>query len=364
MRTQIQLGHTELRCPEYQCTALVDDVAVMSLLPSWYPRHLTKKLEASLEVDPEWKWCPADQCKLVVKATTPENATAVCDEHVTSVHPVPVVCVCGNMWCFKCQEDAHWPATCEEARTFREENITYSRLVTSVTKKKNLITSVRVKHCPFCNYPVEKGEGCDHMRCAMCFKEFCWACLGKWTDYSHHCTRKLVSLRKVNLPINHLVQVVSYEHIAITSRVARTSFRICKIHRKLNKIQKELNIYAKCFPLKPGTSCAEKRVNLLCENNAVCELKEVFNFKFQALLVLEGAAMRLAFSKATPSCKKLAREFSRLFFIVERMGEILKDLNNCLRDKDCLFKLKHFVKFGKKCILFIGRNTKHSTVTN
>lgn len=87
-------------------------------------------------------------------------------------------------------------------------------------------------------------------------------------------------------------------------------------------------------------------------------MKEVFNFKFQAHLVLEGVAIRLWFSNGTASSKKLAMEFSRLLFIVERMDEILKDLNHCLVKKECLFKLKRFIKFGKKCILFIGRNTK------
>lgn len=97
---------------------------------------------------------------------------------------------------------------------------------------------------------------------------------------------------------------------------------------------------------------------LLSENNVANHLKEVFNFKFQAHLVLEGVAIRLSFSNETAYSKRLAMEFSRLLFIVERMDEILKDLNHCLVKKECLLKLKRFIKFGKKCILFIGRNTK------
>ena len=364
LKTQIQLGHTDLRCPGHECAASVDDVMLMSLLPSLYSRHLTKRLDSFLEIDPEWKWCPADQCKLVVKATAPQDPTVACDEHISSVQPLPVVCVCGSMWCFRCQEDAHWPATCREAQVFREENASYARLVTTPAKKRTLITSVQVKRCPFCRYPVEKGFGCDHMTCILCFNQFCWVCLGKWS-YPHHCS-KHVNLHKVELPTKH-DHLVSYVHVAVTSRVARTSALISKIHRKLDRIEKGLNIYAKCFPLKPElkeASHAEKRVNLLCENNAARHLKQVFNFKFQALLVLEGAAIRLACSKGGPSSKRLATGFSRLLFIVERMDEILKDLNICLKDKDCLFKLKHFVKFGKKCILSIGRNTQESTVSN
>ena len=112
LKTQIQLGRTDLRCPGPDCTVAVDDVTLMSLVPSWYGRHLTKRLDTFLEIDPKWKWCPADQCNLVVKATIPQSPSSVSDECEDGPQPVPVACVCGSMWCFKCQEDAHWPATC------------------------------------------------------------------------------------------------------------------------------------------------------------------------------------------------------------------------------------------------------------
>ena len=143
--------------------------------------------------------------------------------------------------------------------------------------------------------------------------------------------------------------------------MARASNLICKIHRKLDKVAQRLDVYAKCFPLKPdvrGASHTEKHLILMSENKVADHLKQVFNFKFQAHLVLEGVAIRLSFSHGTAYPKKLAMEFSRLLFIVDRMDEILKDLNRCLVKKECLFKLKRFIKFGKKCILFIGRNTK------
>ncbi|XP_078350805.1 uncharacterized protein LOC144635590 [Oculina patagonica] len=357
LKTQIEHGHTDLRCPGYECNSAVDDVTLMSLVPSLYGRHLTKRLDTSLEMDPEWKWCPADQCKLVVKATTPQDRSVARDVNgVSSVQPVPVACVCGTMWCFKCQEDAHWPATCEEAQVFRQKNASYARLV-KTEKKKVLITSVQVKHCPFCDYPVEKGMGCNHMTCILCRNQFCWDCLQKW-GYPHKCKSR-VGLRKIQLPKKFVR--VSYEHVAVTSRFARTASLICKIHRKLDKIEEGLNIYAECFPLKPDlkkTSHTEKRLKLLCENKVTNHLKEVFNFKFQAHLVLEGVAISLSFSNDAACSKKLAVEFSRLLFIVERMDEILKDLNHCLVKKESLSKLKSFVRFGKKCILLIGRNTK------
>ena len=121
---------------------------------------------------------------MVTKVTNPQDSWFG-DECIIDVKPVPVPCVCSFMWCFKCQEDAHWPATCEEASILRKKNAAYSGLMTSTVKKKRLITSVQVKHCPFCLYPVEIGLGCDHMTCILCFKEFCCVCLGKWSCLHH-----------------------------------------------------------------------------------------------------------------------------------------------------------------------------------
>ena len=169
VKTQLQQGHTDISCPGYKCTVAVDDVTLMSLLPTWYGKFVTKKLDKILEIHPEWKWCPEDRCTLFVKATTPQSTTDLCDEHVGPPQPVPVVCVCGSMWCFKCQEDAHWPATCEEAKTFRENTKGYAKMVAR-SQTSPLITSVQIKNCPFCHYPIQKGPGCNHMMCGLCSK--------------------------------------------------------------------------------------------------------------------------------------------------------------------------------------------------
>ena len=41
----------------------------------------------------------------------------------------------------------------------------------------------KTKSCPNCRKSIEKNQGCNHMTCRLCSNEFCWLCLGKWSDH-------------------------------------------------------------------------------------------------------------------------------------------------------------------------------------
>lgn len=49
----------------------------------------------------------------------------------------------------------------------------------------NLNKILFTEPCPNCGVSIQKDEGCDHMVCAKCKHEYCWRCLGPYSDYQH-----------------------------------------------------------------------------------------------------------------------------------------------------------------------------------
>ncbi|TPX75898.1 hypothetical protein CcCBS67573_g02826 [Chytriomyces confervae] len=52
--------------------------------------------------------------------------------------------------------------------------------------------SANTKECEKCQSTIEKNGGCNHMTCRKCKYEFCWVCMGPWTDHGtqwYNCNR-------------------------------------------------------------------------------------------------------------------------------------------------------------------------------
>jgi len=95
-----------------------------------------------------------------------------------------VTCPCKSNWCFDCQYEGHWPASCEAYESYKHQTEKESRDTEGDVVQKY----VMVKLCPSCKYPIEKFGGCDHMVC-MCGVTFCWRCTSRLREEAeeHKC---------------------------------------------------------------------------------------------------------------------------------------------------------------------------------
>jgi len=111
----------------------------------------------------ELRWCPAPGCDKVARA-------GPC---VTSVKCAPGGC--GYAFCMKCGDEAHQPASCELLRLWQEK-------CQNESETANWILA-NTKRCPKCQTRIEKNQGCNHMSCSQCKHEFCWMCMGDWSEH-------------------------------------------------------------------------------------------------------------------------------------------------------------------------------------
>ncbi|CAM9608643.1 unnamed protein product [Heterosigma akashiwo] len=84
--------------------------------------------------------------------------------------------VCGAAFCFdSCADEAHAPAGCKDLQTWKEK-------CQNESETANWILA-NTKRCPKCSTRIEKNQGCNHMTCRQCKEEFCWICMGPWSDH-------------------------------------------------------------------------------------------------------------------------------------------------------------------------------------
>ena len=126
-------------------------------------RYSRAILEQFVNSNKQMRWCPAPGCERIVMAGA----------GVKNVRCGPGGCGC--TFCFKCGEEAHQPASCAELVSWVEK-------CQNESETANWILA-NTKRCPKCQTRIEKNQGCNHMTCSQCKYEFCWICMGNWTDH-------------------------------------------------------------------------------------------------------------------------------------------------------------------------------------
>ncbi|BBN00641.1 ariadne-1 [Marchantia polymorpha subsp. ruderalis] len=159
-------GCLTLRCADPSCGAAIGEDMVLSLVctddRTKYNRYL---LRSYVEDNRKAKWCPAPGCEYAVLGFVPGVGASY-----------DIVCKCSFNFCWNCLEEAHRPVDCGTVKKWIRKN-------SAESENMNWILA-NSKPCPKCKRPIEKNQGCMHITCTPpCKFEFCWLCLGAWTDH-------------------------------------------------------------------------------------------------------------------------------------------------------------------------------------
>ncbi|KAK1364696.1 RBR-type E3 ubiquitin transferase [Heracleum sosnowskyi] len=192
-------GCLSLRCPDPSCNAAIG-VRIVNLLVSPKYRKKFRKffVRSYVEGNSKVKWCPAPYCDAAVEY----NGDGECGSY-------EVVCGCSFKFCWRCSGDGHRPVDCDTVAEWIKKNKSEASSVDWIL--------AYTKPCPNCKRPIQKGRGCMHMTCnKMCKHEFCWTCLGPWSQHKNCNTYKAKqndeTIRETNRRKNAKASLERYTH--------------------------------------------------------------------------------------------------------------------------------------------------------
>lgn len=134
--------------------------------------------QAFVSDSPALRWCPHPACEYIIEC--PSKPQKMPDQLVPTV-----TCRCGNDLCFSCgYAGSHRPVLCRIVKHWEKKCADDSETANWL--------SANTKECTKCNSTIEKNGGCNHMTCRKCKWEFCWVCMGSWSEHGtsyYQCNR-------------------------------------------------------------------------------------------------------------------------------------------------------------------------------
>lgn len=157
-------------CPFHGCGLIVPEAFFFKYLPIGEKGALERFQKSVLRnftgSNSDIKICPGVSCTTCIK----------CDSHSSK----EITCLCGTVFCFKCNREAHRPTNCEMMDKWDLRS-------KSDTDNDKWIKA-NTKTCPHCKQKIEKSQGCNYMACLKqvggCGKAFCYVCEVDWEKHS------------------------------------------------------------------------------------------------------------------------------------------------------------------------------------
>nr|CAD7572986.1 unnamed protein product [Timema californicum] len=201
LTVKIQDGDAHhILCPAYQCHILVPVEIIEKLVsPDMARRYLQFDIKAFVESNRSIKWCPMPGCGRAVRLPeTEQSQPSDILNSISSAKPPPLTshavdCGNGHFFCWECLGEAHAPCGCHQWLQWQQKisEVKPEELRASCVETEDaanclwLVTNS--KPCPNCKSPIQKNEGCNHMKCSKKFQckfDFCWVCLENWKKHS------------------------------------------------------------------------------------------------------------------------------------------------------------------------------------
>ncbi|KAG1669698.1 Ankyrin repeat and IBR domain-containing protein 1 [Nymphon striatum] len=196
LEVKIQQGDAHnITCPAFQCSRLVPvDVIENLVSPDMIRKYLQFDIQAFVASNPQIKWCPSPGCGRAVRLpqidTIDPQVRNIPNAHPPAETSHAVDCGNGHYFCWECFGEAHAPCNCEK---WKEWHIKVNEIKPEELKSTGQATEnaanclwlvTNSKQCPNCKSPIQKNEGCNHMKCSKCKFDFCWVCLESWKKHS------------------------------------------------------------------------------------------------------------------------------------------------------------------------------------
>ena len=300
-------GTVFLECPSYECYELIDHATLFSLVGhDLYQKHWYHLQEMKIDQRPNWKWCPQNGCDMVVQVPAEKMpASLAC-----------VQCECSLVWCFDCQQEPHWPVSCDMA-------VKYLKM-TAGRQDKEWVFYVKIKRCPSCEYPLTKGDGCHRVLC-QCGFYFCWVCLRPWEGHTTFipCSKPKVELTTFELQhatsdgvrVEYFVKAIEYR-----IRKKQLSHEFCKMKATSQLIHRIVKI------LKGGGKTPRNKLSPATDHPLF--FKNIEHVTKQACLLYELThflEFTYVFASQTTSRKVcgLLSQISLLLLLEEKLSQLV-----------------------------------------
>jgi len=168
-------GEQWVTCMGEDCSVVAPNEFVQSVLSgdtSTWERFKELLVRHYVASNHNLKYCPYPSCTYTVSCPSASSKSSL-----TTM--VPIV-TCGasasHKFCFGCNiDDDHRPVVCGVAKMWLQK-------CQDDSETANWIKT-NTKECSKCQSTIEKNGGCNHMTCKKCKYEFCWVCMGPWSEH-------------------------------------------------------------------------------------------------------------------------------------------------------------------------------------